>query len=251
MLQCQYISFLISLKGAYGTDLTNEKGEVTSHLQGILYRSVKFLECGIKPIYVFDGRAPDEKLGELNKRKDKRDKNNEDLEKAKEEGDEEKILQFSKRSVRVTMEQNEECKKLLTLLGIPWIDAPSEAEAQCAELCKGGVVYASATEDMDTLAFGSPILVRNFNASESSKKLIREFSLEKVLIGLGLNMDEFLDMCILFGCDYCPTIKQIGAKTAFELIKKYRTIEKIVEKENKYVYPDDYLERVKITRKII
>jgi flap endonuclease-1 len=105
---------------------------------------------------------------------------------------------------------------------------------------------------MDSLAFATPLLVRNFSASEASKKMIKEFNLEKVLLGLDLNQDEFIDLCILFGCDYCPTIKQIGPKKAFELIKKYKTIEKIAESfkgSEKYVLPsEDYLERVKITR---
>lgn len=65
---------------------------------------------------------------------------------AREEGDEERMNMFSKRTIRVTKEQTDECKKLLSLMGIPYIEAPSEAEAQCAEMCKGGLVYATGTE---------------------------------------------------------------------------------------------------------
>merc|ERR1712187_1070727 len=121
-------------------------------------------------------------------------------------------------TVRVTKEQNEEVKQLLRLMGIPIVDAPSEAEATCAALCRDGKVYAAATEDADCLTFGTKTLVRNLMAAESQKKTILEVNLELALEQLNVTMDQFIDFCILCGCDYCDTIKGGGPSTAIKLI---------------------------------
>ncbi|KAJ6220386.1 hypothetical protein RDWZM_006198 [Blomia tropicalis] len=209
--------------------MTNDAGETTSHLVGLFYRSIKLLETGIKPVYVFDGKAPKLKCGELIKRAERRNEAKEKLEEAKEIQNLEEIQRFNKRLVRVTRQMNEDCKKLLTLLGLPVVQAPSEAEAQCVQLCKEGLVYAAATEDMDALTFGCTRLVRNLTSANNEK--IRELQIEKVLKGLELTQDEFIDLSILMGCDYCSNIKGIGPKTGHDLIKKYGTIEKILEEK--------------------
>lgn len=221
--------FLISIRGAFGGDLQNEQGEVTNHLQGLLYRTAKMLDYGIKPVYVFDGKAPELKGDELSKRKEKRDQAKIELEEAKENGDDELVNQLSKRTVRVGKKENDDCKKLLGLMGVPYVESPSEAEAQCAELCKGGLVYGTATEDMDSLTFATPILLRNVTASEAKKLPVREFTLTKVLEGLKFTMEQFIDFCILCGCDYCTTIKGIGPKKALTFIQKYKNIEGVIQ----------------------
>ena len=71
-------------------------------------------------------------------------------------------------------------KKLLMLMGIPVVEAPCEAEAQCSELCKKGKVWATATEDMDALTFGTPILLRRLTMPESKKLSVYEIHVEKV-----------------------------------------------------------------------
>jgi flap endonuclease-1 len=68
-------------------------------------------------------------------------------------------------------------------------------------------VYAIATEDMDALTFATPRLVRNLCAAASAKLPITEYEYEKVLEGLKLTADQFVDLCILCGCDYCGSIK--------------------------------------------
>ena len=180
--------FLVAVRsgsdgGGPSQQLTNEAGEVTSHLQGLWYRTLKFLEAGIKPVYVFDGKPPTLKGGELAKRKAMKEKAIADLAAATEAGNEEDIERFSKRTVRMTPEYVEDCKKLLRLMGMPVIEAPCEAEAQCAALAKSGKVYAAVSEDMDTLTFGAPRLVRRLWASEASKSPIMEVNLEKGLGG--------------------------------------------------------------------
>lgn len=180
------------------------------------------------------------KSGELEKRSERRKEAQESLDKAIVSGNQEDIMKFNKRVLRVTQKHNDDCKKLLRLMGLPVIEAPSEAEAQCAQLCKDGRVYAVATEDMDALTFASPRLIRHL--SSGSKEETQEYNLEKVIQGLGLNShDEFIDLCILMGCDYCDSIKGIGGKKGLDLIKKHKNIEKIVENlPNKDCVPEHW-----------
>merc|ERR1719253_2076004 len=187
------------------------------------------MENGIKPVYVFDGKPPELKLGELAARREKAANAKEKLAEAQKSGDSEAILKATKGTVRVSKEQNEQTKHLLRLMGVPVVEAPSEAEATCAALCRDGKVYASATEDADCLTFGTSILVRNLMAAESQKKTILEVSLEKVLEQLNISMTQFIDFCILSGCDYCDTIKGVGPSTAIKMIIEHGTLEKVLE----------------------
>merc|ERR550514_2568099 len=132
-------------------------------------------------------------------------------------------------TTRVTKEQNEQTKHLLRLMGVPVVEAPSEAEATCAALCRDGKVYGAATEDADCLTFGTKTLVRNLMAAESQKKTILEVSLERALEQLNITMDQFIDFCILSGCDYCDTLKGVGPATAIRLLLQHGTIEKVLE----------------------
>lgn len=127
------------------------------------------LEIGIKPLYVFDGKPPEMKSAELQKRREKAEEATKELAKAKEEGDEERAIMMSKRTVRVSRDQSDDAKKLLRLMGVPVVEAPTEAEAQCAALCRAGIVYGTGTEDMDALTFGTPKLVRHLTFSEARK----------------------------------------------------------------------------------
>jgi flap endonuclease-1 len=236
---CLY-QFLIAVRQD-GQNLANEEGEVTSHLQGFFYRTMRMLDAGIKPVYVFDGKPPEMKtLGELQKRAERRKETNELLEslKAADRDDEQRfdengevidtlaeVDKLERRLVRVTREQNLEVQTLLTYMGIPWIEATCEAEATCAELSKKGLVYAVGTEDMDALTFGSTKLIRNLTVSESRGLPIFEIDFAKILQILEMNHSEFVDLCILLGCDYTGGIRGIGPHRALELIQKYRTIE--------------------------
>ncbi|XP_065294243.1 flap endonuclease 1-B [Dermacentor albipictus] len=237
---CLY-QFLIAVRQENNM-LTNSEGETTSHLVGFFYRTIRMIENGIKPVYVFDGKPPGMKSSELEKRQERREAAEKELEKAEEAGNQEEINKFSKRLVKVTRQHGEDCKKLLALMGVPYIEAPCEAEAQCAELVKGGKVYGTATEDMDGLTFGTNILLRHMTYSEARKMPIKEFHLDKVLNGLEMNRDEFIDLCILLGCDYCESIRGIGPKRAVELIKQHKSIEKIITAidTKKYTVPEDW-----------
>jgi len=182
------------------------------------------------------------KQEELLKRSARREGASSELEAAKEAGDQAGIEKFSKRTIRVTKEHNEDCKKLLMLMGIPVIEAPSEAEAQCAQLCKDGQVYAISTEDMDSLTFGTPLLLRHLMAPAAQKVAVTEFDHAKVLQELELTEDQFIDLCILCGCDYTDKIAGIGPVRALSLIQKHKSIEKVLENldPDKYKIPEPF-----------
>ncbi|KAK8084174.1 hypothetical protein PG996_002955 [Apiospora saccharicola] len=235
-------SFLIAVRSE-GQQLMNEEGQTTSHLMGMFYRTLRMVDNGIKPLYVFDGKPPKLKSGELAKRFQRKAEANEGMEEAKETGTAEDVEKFSRRTVRVTREHNEECQRLLKLMGIPYIIAPTEAEAQCAVLARAGKVYAAASEDMDTLCFDSPILLRHMTYSEQRKEPVQEIHLERVLEGLGMERKQFVDLCILLGCDYLDPVPKVGPSTALKLIREHETLEKIVEwmkESGKYTIPEDW-----------
>ncbi|CAN6469610.1 unnamed protein product [Victoria cruziana] len=117
--------FLIVV-GRTGTEtLTNEAGDVTSHLQGMFWRTIRLLEAGLKPIYVFDGTPPYLKKQELVKRFSRRQDATDNLAEAKETGVREDIEKYSKRTVKVTNKHNEDCKRLLRLMGVPVVEVVS------------------------------------------------------------------------------------------------------------------------------
>jgi flap endonuclease-1 len=223
--------FVIAMKGfseGQGLELMNEAGEVTSHLNGLFTRTLRMVDEGLKPIYVFDGAPPEMKRAELDERKQKAEEAQAQFAKAKEEGDDEMMEKMSKRTVRVSRDQIEECKKLLTLMGIPVVQAAGEAEAQCAELVRHNKAWAVATEDMDALTFGSKILVRHLTFSEAKKRPIAEYHMDAILAHTGLTMEQFIDLCILLGCDYVPKIPGVGPHRAWEGIKTHKTIEAFI-----------------------
>ncbi|CAD5205741.1 unnamed protein product [Bursaphelenchus okinawaensis] len=228
--------FLIAIRQD-NSQLTNEKGETTSHLNGMFYRTIRMMENGLKPVYVFDGKPPEMKSGELEKRTERRDEAQKLLDEAMEKGDAEMIEKFERRLVKVTKEQNEQVKRLLRAMGVPVVEAPCEAEAQCAELVKKNKVYGTATEDMDALTFGSTVLLRHLTFSEAKKIPIKEYNLPRILEQLEITNEQFIDLCILLGCDYCPSIRGIGPKKAFEYIKQYGTIENLLENLDTKKYP--------------
>ncbi|KAL8444020.1 hypothetical protein Emed_006433 [Eimeria media] len=248
-------------------NLTDDAGNVTSHLAGMLARVTRMLEQGIRPVYVFDGTAPEQKAAELEKRRERREEAEALAAAAKESGDREELRKQLARTVRVSPQQNQEVQQLLQLLGLPVVIAPGEAEAQCAELAKSGKAWAAATEDADALTFGTPILIRNLTFSDSSTSSsktsaagpgsgsgssasspgskshpVLSIHLGKVLEELKLTMDQFIDFCILCGCDYCGTIRGVGAKTAYSLIKQHGCIEEVLQnlEKDRYTVPDPY-----------
>jgi flap endonuclease-1 len=242
--------FLVAVRmgpggGQSSSMLMNEAGEVTSHIQGMFNRTIKMMTSGIRPAYVFDGKPPEMKSGELAKRLARREKAEADLAVARAAEAADDVDKFSRRLVKVTRQHNADCQELLRLMGIPVVLAPGEAEAQCAEMAKHGKVYATATEDMDALTFRTPKLLRKLTFSQSSKdkQPILEIDFNMVLQGMDITYEQFVDLCILCGCDYCSTIKGIGPKTALKLIRVHKNIETVIKalkREKKYSIPVDW-----------
>lgn len=220
------IATQFSSKQGVSFDLTDSEGNQTGHLLGLFNRTVMFIECGIKPIWVFDGKPPVMKSGELEKRKKAKEQAKEQMELAQEEGKLEEVVKFKQRTVSLTTGMQQDAQDMLRLMGVPVVLAPCEAEAQCAFLVKSGRAHAVASEDMDSLTHGSAYLLRGFN---SKKEPIKEISLEDVLGALALTQDEFIDLCILLGCDYTEHIEGVGPVTAFKLISQHRDLERVMQ----------------------
>ncbi|KAL7386323.1 hypothetical protein ABVT39_006732 [Epinephelus coioides] len=200
-----------------------------SPLTGLFFRTLTFLEHDIKPVFVFDGKPPGEKTAVLKKRA-------------------EAAGWKSHNHTGIASSQTKDCFQLLKLLGVPVIQAPGDAEAMCAHLVRDGTVNAVASEDMDTLPFGASILIRQLNAKKDSEVI--EYSLPKLLERLQISHKEFVDLCILLGCDYCDKIAGLGPKRALTLIQKHRTIENVVLHVNRETHPVPHFWKYKEARTI-
>lgn len=220
--------FLSTIRQRDGRPLTDEHGNVTSHLSGILYRNSSMVEKDIKPIYVFDGRSSELKSDTQAKRREVRDKAEKIYKEALAQGDTEKARKFAMRSSKLSPEIIESSKKLLTLMGIPYVEAKGEGEAQAAYLVANGDAYAVASQDYDCLLFGAKRVVRNLAVSSNLGNL-EFYELNKVLSELDVTREELIDMGILIGTDFCEGLKGIGAKTALKLAHNGQLKEKLAE----------------------
>jgi flap endonuclease-1 len=227
--------FLAIIRQPDGTPLKDSAGRVTSHLSGLLYRTSNLVEMGIKPIYVFDGTPPALKEVEIKRRAKVKEEAAVRYEKALREGKIEEARVYAQATSRLKDYMEEDSKKLLDFMGIPWIQAPSEGEAQAAHLTKRGDADYCASQDYDSLLFGAPKLVRNVTISGRrrlpSKNVFIEVvpeivELEQVLKECGITYEQLVDVGILIGTDFNPDgIAGLGPKTALKLIKEHGTLE--------------------------
>lgn len=223
--------FLTTIRQPDGTPLMDSKKRITSHLSGIFYRNINLLAEGIKLVYVFDGIPPEQKIRTHKKRKENRDIAKERFETAKQIEDLESMKRYSGQLIRINDEMIEESKELLKSMGIDVVQAPSEGEAEAAYLCKNKEeVYASVSQDYDSLLFGAPRLIRNLTLAKRRKtfsgwKEVKPeiIELEKVLNYLEINLDQLICLGILVGTDYNPKgIPGIGQKKALQIVQKYK-----------------------------
>lgn len=226
--------FLGSIRQRDGTPLKDSKGRITSHLSGFFYRTIFILENQIKPIYVFDGEPPKFKKKELEKRKKAKQEAEKKLKEAMEKGNIEQLKKYAKRTSRVLDYMVEDVKKLLTFMGIPYVQAPSEGEAQAAYLCQKDLVWSAVSSDYDSLLFGSKRLVKDLHKDQDE---LRFYELDRVLRELRLTRVQLIVAGILSGCDYTPEgLEGIGPKRALDIAKRYSfDDEKDFEKVEKYV----------------
>src|SRR3989449_993787 len=230
--------FLAIIRQPDGTPLMDHEGRVTSHLSGIIYRASNFVAAGIKPAFVFDGEPPRLKARTIVARGEIKRRAEREWREAVEIGDLATARTKAMQTSRLTGEMVDQSKRLLDLLGIPWIQAPAEGEAQASAMARTGVAYAAASQDFDSLLCGSPRLVKNL-AITGRRKLPRkevyvevqpeEISLEATLRNLGITREQLVDMGLLIGTDFNEGVKGIGPKKALALIKKHESLEPALE----------------------
>lgn len=223
--------FLSSVRQPDGTPLMDNNKRVTSHLSGIFYRNISLLSEGIKLVYVFDGEAPDLKYKTHKIRGNARELARERYNDAKSEDNFDGMRKYSSQLLRLDDEMIKESKELLNAMGIPVVQAPGEGEAEAAYLCRiNEDVYASASQDYDSLLFGAKRLIQNLTLARRRKTYTgfvevkpEIIELEKVLNTLEINLDQLICLGILVGTDYNPRgIPGIGQKKALDIVKKYK-----------------------------
>jgi flap endonuclease-1 len=230
--------FLTIIRQPDGTPLMDRQGRVTSHLSGILFRMASFMEKGIKPVFVFDGKPTALKQGTIDERRKVRDTAGEKWKEALERGDEIEAYKQARSSTRVDTTVIETSKHLLGLMGIPVVQAPGEGEAQASYMAAKGDARYVVSQDYDTLLFGAPLLVRNLTVSGKRKIRGRQITvsperivLADTLAGLHLTREQLIEIGILIGTDFNPGIEGVGAKTGLKIVQKGEFLRKIQEKQ--------------------
>lgn len=232
--------FLSIIRSYDGKPLMDSSGHITSHLSGLLYRTTNFIEIGIRPIYVFDGEPPKLKKMEIARRLQAKNEATKKYHDALSKGKFAEAKIYAQATAQLKDYMLKDAKKLLSLMGIPWIQAPSEGEAQTAYMSSSGNVWAAASQDYDSLLFGAVRLVRNI-AITGRRKLPRKrvyvevepeiVELKKILRELNIDREQLITLGILVGTDFNPKgVKGVGPKTALSLVKKYRTLDRVVKK---------------------
>jgi len=229
--------FLALIRMLGGFPLKGPDGTVTSHLAGLLYRTTRLIcDYDMQLTFVFDGRPPKYKEEEIAKRRELREKAAEEWRESLKTGDYAKAFSKAVMTSRLTQSMIQDAKKLLDLLGVPYVQAPSEAEAQAAYMAMKGDVWAASSRDYDSLLFRAPRLVRYLTISGKeflpSKMVSRPLkpemiTLEDFLSKIGITREQLIDVAILIGTDFNEGVKGIGPKTALKLVKKHGGIDSL------------------------
>jgi len=232
--------FLSIIRQRDGELLKDSKGRVTSHLSGLFYRTANLIEAGIRPVYVFDGEPPKLKLRTVEQRRAVRKEAAEEWAAARKEGRVKEAKKFAQRAGRVDERMIKQAQTLLGHMGLPWVQAPGEGEAQAAHLVQRGDAWAAASQDFDSLLFGAPMLVRNLTITGRRKLPGKDvyievfpevIELQTLLREIGITQEQLVDIGVLIGTDYNAGIKGIGPKKALELVKEQGSIKQIAKTE--------------------
>jgi flap endonuclease-1 len=227
--------FLALIRMPDGSPLKDSKGNITSHLTGLVFRTTRLMhEYRMSLIFVFDGKPPQLKTEEIKKRRKIREKAAEEWMKALKAGDYAKAFSKAIVTSRLTRPMIDDSKRLLQLLGIPFVQAPSEAEAQAAFIAYKGDVWAASSKDYDSLLFGAPRLVRfltltgkEYLPSKGSFRPLKPevIVLQKLLEKRGITREQLVDLAILVGTDFNRGVKGIGPRKALKLIRAHGKLE--------------------------
>ena len=220
-----------------GMPLRDENGNPVSHLMGFLHRTATLLAAGIKPVYIFDGESPELKAEEMAARRARREEAEIVHREALAAGDFALAQKMAARIMHYSPQMVAETQQLLDLMGVPWVTAAAEGEAQAAVMAAKGQLDVVATQDWDALLYGSPVLVRNL-MDDGTKRYGRivhaqSIDLADMLQTNGLSREQLVDLAIMIGTDYHPGVKGIGPKTGLKLIKQHGTIEAVCEAKEK------------------
>ena len=205
--------FLATIRGPTGELLANNQGEPTSHLSGLFYRNINLLSDGVKLVYIFDGLPNRLKSGEIERRRKVKEEATEKYNAALEDGRMDDAKKFSQGTSVLTSKMIEESKYLLSLMGIPYINAKSEGEATAALLSKKDLAYSSVSQDYDSILFGAKRLIRNLTVSGKRKIPNRNVYVDivpeiieysQVLKTNNLTHQQLVDVGILIGTDFNP-----------------------------------------------
>ena len=227
---------------------------------------LRLLKNKIVPLYIFDGKPPIEKKNILDTRYKRKEnlkkkqkslenlilsiKNNDDISNDIILDLEKQHHKISKKIIKITPEDTSNLKQIFDYMGIPYINAPGEAEIFCSYLYSKNITDACISEDTDVIASGMKYFIRGININKNHAFV---YNLNNILDDLHMTYVEFVDLCILCGCDYVPRIEGIGYITSYNMIKKYKNIETILESEytNKYDFTENFKTKYKIARKLI
>jgi len=245
--------FLSSIRQPDGTPLQDRAGNVTSHLSGILYRTASLLEMGIRPVYVFDGTPPELKKKTIEARRALRAEAEKEWKAALERGDVKRAATMASRSSRLTQDMISESQALLDRMGVPWLTAPGEGEAQMAYMVARGDVWTGASQDYDALLFGTPRLVRNLTLAGRKRLPSGKFQqvepelvlLQEFLSALKISREQLVDMAILIGTDFNEGVKGVGPKRALAHLRKGGSLEELSQSGSLTV-PEEFREVRKI-----
>jgi flap endonuclease-1 len=231
--------FLALIRDRKGFPLMDEEGRVTSHLVGLAFRTTRLIsDFGMRLVFVFDGQPPILKTREIEHRRESRRRAEKEYHEALEEGDYHKAWSKAVQTGRLTSEGIQDAKRLLDLLGVPWVQALGEGEAQAAHITSEGEVWSTNSRDYDSLLYGSPRLVRYLTIQGKkwlpSKGISRSLEpelmeLDEILSNLMITREQLIDISILIGTDYNESVKGVGPKTALHLIRKHGRIEELPE----------------------
>ena len=235
--------FITIIRQPDGTPLMHG-GKITSHVSGLFYRTCSMLEKGIFPVYVFDGEPHELKKKTIAERAQAKAEAEELMRKAREAGRTEEAAKLAQRTARLTKDMVVEAKELLEMMGLPFVQAPSEGEAQCAWMASEGIVDAAASQDYDSLLFGAPRLMRNITISGRRKIPYRnayaevvpeEVLLEESLSALGITRQKLVWIGILIGTDFNEGVHGIGPKKALKLVKEFDSFDSINQKTGQQI----------------
>ncbi|HKZ63465.1 MAG TPA: flap endonuclease-1 [Thermoplasmata archaeon] len=232
--------FLSIMRLPDGSSLSDGHGHVTSHLNGILFRSTRLIsQHQARLLYVFDGKPPTLKWREIETRRAVKEKAEREFAEAVARGDRAAAWSKVVMTTRLTREMKVDAQRLLELLGIPWVQAPSEGEAQAAWFAKQGRAWAVSSKDYDSLLFGAPRLARfvgirgrEFLPSKRTSRVVPPelIDLAAMLRALGLTHRQLVEVAILVGTDFNEGVRGVGPKTAVKLLRECGRLEELPAK---------------------